>query len=119
MFFKFKERKVVQNVALILIFLHQDSQSDLEVILEFLGDYYRQNTSENGKNKNTLAIEPFKIYIKLTFIFLQQSKWTGEQLKNHGITAGYPTSTLYALKCFVYFHETFKILMLKMHDLTF
>lgn len=31
--------------------LHDDSsQSDLEVILEFLEEYYRQNTGEEGKS---------------------------------------------------------------------
>lgn len=29
----------------------QDTQSDLEVIIEFLEEYYKQNTGENGKKK--------------------------------------------------------------------
>lgn len=29
----------------------QETQSDLEVILEFLEEYYRQNAAENGKMK--------------------------------------------------------------------
>lgn len=29
----------------------QDTQSDLEVILEFLEEYYRQNAGEHGKRK--------------------------------------------------------------------
>lgn len=38
-----------------IIYLYQDSfqetQSDLEVILEFLEEYYKQNAGENGKRK--------------------------------------------------------------------
>lgn len=34
-----------------MISLHQETQSDLEVILEFLEEYYKQSSGENGKRK--------------------------------------------------------------------
>lgn len=33
------------------MYLYQETQSDLEVILEFLEEYYKQNAGENGKRK--------------------------------------------------------------------
>lgn len=38
-----------------MISLHQETQSDLEVILEFLEEYYKQSSGENGKRKAWIA----------------------------------------------------------------
>lgn len=39
-----------------MISLHQETQSDLEVILEFLEEYYKQSSGENGKRKAWIVI---------------------------------------------------------------
>lgn len=40
-----------------MIFPHQETQTDLEVILEFLEEYYKQSSGENGKTMAWIIIQ--------------------------------------------------------------
>lgn len=51
-----------------MISLHQETQSDLEVILEFLEEYYKQSSGENGRRKAWIVILVHFLFL-LAYIF--------------------------------------------------
>uniref|UniRef100_A0A672ZGN2 Transcription factor Spi-C n=1 Tax=Sphaeramia orbicularis TaxID=375764 RepID=A0A672ZGN2_9TELE len=68
-----------------MIFLNQnsfqDTQTDLEVILEFLEEYYRENTGENGKKMLKALSQYFDLIVSLSDVSLfQRTRCTGLQV---------------------------------------
>lgn len=54
---RYTEKCAASNMGSFVVYQnsYQDTQSDLEVILEFLEEYYKQNAGDNGKRKAWLT----------------------------------------------------------------
>ncbi|XP_042260009.1 transcription factor Spi-C, partial [Thunnus maccoyii] len=83
----------------------QETQSDLEVILEFLEEYYRQNTGENGKEKGWKMKLSDKVYWAAGVPGVDDSSC--EQL---GMSYESPVSSLVAGRKVRLFHFLFEML---------
>lgn len=71
-----------------MISLHQETQTDLEVILEFLEEYYKQSGGENGKRKAWIVILVHFFLFLLAYTFCLVSGKGALDRRGGATTAG-------------------------------